>query len=135
MDNFELHETYASYVPGSNAPGLSIAERLPKKINWCYGGKDHVLKCSDGLVAKHLDLSIAVIEAPYEPKKNYAYLVTAHNHLIAELPKMNQDQPLFYYDILLKDSGFIFLAASHQGDFQLTVDLVTGLVTSIREFR
>ena len=135
MEKFELKENYAPYVSGSNVSGLSVAERLPKKVFWTFGGKEFALECPDGLVAKNFEPNIFVIESPYEIKENRAYVLSADGYLIADLPKKKGDFQLYYYDIMLRGSEVIFLASSNDGDFQLSVDLVSGSVNSINEFR
>lgn len=52
MENFELKEIYAPYMSGANTLGLSVGERLPKKVVWSFNGVEFSLECSDGLVAK-----------------------------------------------------------------------------------
>lgn len=135
MKKFELKEFYAPYASGNNPSVLSVGDRLPKKIVWSSEGKEFALECSDGLVAKIFEPNIFVIESPYEIKKNRAYVLSADCHLVADLPKEKGGLQFYYYDILLRGSEVIFLASSHNGDFQLSVDLVSGAVISIREFR
>lgn len=129
-----LYQTRATYVSGSGSSGVSVGERLPKKIVWSSEGKEFKIECSYGLVAKIFESNIFVIESPYE-KKNRAYVLSADNYLIADLPKEKGGLQFYYYDILLRGSEVIFLASSHNGDFQLSVDLASGAVISIREFR
>lgn len=135
MEKFELKEIYASYLSGTNTSSLSVGERLPKKVVWSFGGKEFALECFDGLVVRNFEANIFVIESPYEIKKNRAYVLSADGHRIADLPKMKGDLQFCYYDIFLRGSEAIFLASSNDGDSQLSVDLVSGAVISIREFR
>lgn len=135
MENFELKEIYAPYISGANTLGLSVGERLPKKVVWSFNGVEFSLECSDGLVAKNFQSNIFVIEAPYEIKKNRAYVLSADGHRIADLPNNKGDVQLSYYDIFLRGSEAIFLASSNDGDLQLSFDPSSGAVTSISEFR
>lgn len=135
MENFELKEIYAPYMSGANTLGLSVGERLPKKVVWSFNGVEFSLECSDGLVAKNFQSNIFVIEAPYEIKKNRAYVLSADGHRIADLPNNKGDVQLSYYDIFLRGSEAIFLASSNDGDLQLSFDPSSGAVTSISEFR
>lgn len=98
-------------------------------------GKEFVLECSDGLVAKIFESNIFVIESPYKIKKNRAYVLSADNYLIADFPKDKGGLQFCYYDILLRGSEVMFLAASNNSDFQLSIDLASVAVISIREFR
>lgn len=135
MENFELKEIYAPYMSGANTLGLSVGERLPKKVVWSFNGVEFSLECSDGLVAKNFQSNIFVIEAPYEIKKNRAYVLSADGHRIADLPNNKGDVQFCYYDIFLRGSEAIFLASSNDGDLQLSFDPGSGAVTSISEFR
>jgi hypothetical protein len=135
MENFELKESYAPYVSGSNSASLSVADRLPRKVVWSFDGKEFELECSDGLVARNFESNIFVIESPYEIKNNRAYVLAPDKRLIADLPKKSNGASFFYYDILRRDSEAIFLASSNSGDFQLMIDFVTGAVLKIQEFR
>lgn len=135
IKKLNLYQTRATYVSGSDSSGVSVGERLPKKVICSSEGKEFVLECSDGLVAKIFEPNIFVIESPYEIKKNRAYVLSADCHLIADLPKEKSGLQFYYYDILLRGSEVVFLASSNNGDFQLSVDLISGAVISIREFR
>ena len=161
--NFELKESFASYVSLSDPESLSVSDRLPRKIVWSFQGNRFELECSSGLIAKKFNANILLIEAPYDIKANRAFILTADNRLVADLPKkldglspvyydilpvlsadnrLVADLPkksgsvsLYYYDILLRTREVIFLASSSNGDFQLKIDPVTGSVMSIQEFR
>ena len=92
-------------MSGANTLGLSVGERLPKKVVWSFNGVEFSLECSDGLVAKNFQSNIFVIEAPYEIKKNRAYVLSADGHRIADLPKNKGDVQLFIK--IINDTEFI----------------------------
>lgn len=136
MKRFEVKEDSLPYPPKSNQPGLTVQERLPKKISWKdFTGIERSIECEEGVVAKKFEHTIGVIEAPYVASKNSAYLVTPENVLIAKLPLTHGGQALAYFDILVRSSELIFLAASNHGDFQISVVPENGSINSIKEFR
>lgn len=135
MDNFELKESFASYVSLSDPESLSVADRLSGKIVWSFEGNRFELECSSGLIAKKFNTNILLIEAPYDIKANRAYILAADNRLVADLPKKWDGLSLVYYDILSGDVDMAFLASSDCGDFRVKVDPTTGSIISIREFR
>ena len=136
MKRFELKKDSLPYPPKSNQSGLNVQECLPKKISWeDLKGVKRSIECEEGVVAKQFEHTIGVIEAPYVASKNSAYLVTLENVLIAKLPLTHGGQALAYFDILVRSSELIFLAASNHGDFQISVVPEDGLVNSIKEFR
>lgn len=59
IKRLKLYQTRATYVSGSDSSGVSVGERLPKKIVWSSEGKEFV------------------IESSYEIKKNRAYVLSA----------------------------------------------------------
>jgi hypothetical protein len=135
MENFELKESFASYVSLSDPESLSVADRLPRKIVWSFEGNGFELECSSGLIAKKFNTNILLIEAPYDIKANRAYILAADNRLVSNLPKKWNGLSLVYYDILSGDVDMVFLASSDCGDFRVKVDPTTGSIISIREFR
>jgi len=42
---------------------------------------------------------------------------------------------MVYYDILCLGAGVVFLASTNAGDVRLNIDLITGKILSMREFR
>lgn len=135
MEKFELRENYTAYASSSNPAGLSVRDRLPRSIDWSYGGTEFKLECSDGLIAKFFEPNIFVIEAPYVTEKNRARIFSVDGKIVADLPRVVDCRAMIYYDILSLGAEVVFLASTNAGDLRLNIDLITGKILSIREFR
>jgi hypothetical protein len=137
VDDFTVVERLPGYDVMNNPQRLTVAELIPIGVNWKSGGIFRSIQNQDGVIGVLLrDLSgIAIVEAPYDPSSNKAYIIDSDGKIRAHInPQINLDH-LMFYDVLYTRGTLAFLAAAANHDVRVEVNDVDGIVSRIAESR
>ncbi|MGZ2743106.1 hypothetical protein [Burkholderia stagnalis] len=122
----------------NNPLRLTVAQLVPVGVTWRAAGVQHVICNESGVIGRVLDdaSGIAVVEAPFDPSTNRAYLVDADGSLRGNVPGGGGVERLMFYDVVESVNGAVaFLAAACGKDVRLEVRQADGTVTRVVNIR
>lgn len=78
---------------------------------------------------------IAVVEGPYDPSANRAYIVNAEGSLRAEIAAQIRAEGVMFYDVIEANGSVAFLAAAPGRDVRIEVREADGAIEQVTENR
>ncbi|MFM0157487.1 hypothetical protein PQQ99_37090 [Paraburkholderia sediminicola] len=105
--DLRIVERNPGYDRENNPLRLTVAELTPVELTWQSAGIHHSIRNPAGVIGRLLrDASgITVVEAPYEPSGNRAYIANADGSLRAQIPAQIGAERVAYYDVRLLNSS------------------------------
>ncbi|PRX34372.1 hypothetical protein B0G75_102404 [Paraburkholderia sp. BL18I3N2] len=97
--DLRIVDHHPGYDKVNNPLLLSVAELAPVGLTWQSGGVQHAIRSQAGVSGRLLgDASgIAVVEGPYDPSANRAYIVNADGSSRARIPaQIGAERVMFY---------------------------------------
>ncbi|MDR6478929.1 hypothetical protein ABIE53_000347 [Burkholderia sp. OAS925] len=137
ISDVRIVDRYPGYDKVNNPQRLSVAELAPVGLTWQSGGVQHAIHNQAGVSGRLLgDASgIAVVEGPYDPSANRAYIVNADGSLRARIPAQIGAERVMFYDVIEANGSVAFLAAAPGRDVRLEVREADGALVQVTESR
>jgi hypothetical protein len=137
VNDFTVVERLPGYDVMNNPQRLTVAELTPIGVNWKSGGIFRSIQSQDGVIGVLLrGLSgIAIVEAPYDPSSNKAYIIDSDGKVRAHVKSQMNLGHLMFYDVLYTRGSLVFLAAAANNDVRVEVNDVDGIVLRVAESR
>jgi hypothetical protein len=135
--DLRIVDRHPGYDKVNNPQRLSVAELAPVGLTWQSGGVQHTIHSQAGVSGRLLgDASgIAVIEGPYDPSANRAYIVNADGSLRARFPTQIGAECVRFYDVIEANGSVAFLAAVPGRDVRIEVREADGAMVQVTESR
>ncbi|RQR60761.1 hypothetical protein DIE18_13695 [Burkholderia sp. Bp9125] len=134
VTDYAIIERRPGYDAANNPLRLTVAQLTPVGVTWRADGVQHVIRNESGVIGRVLDdaSGIAVVEAPFDPSANRAYLVDADGSLRRIVPAGSGTERLMFYDVVESVNATVaFLAAASGKDVRLEVREADGTVTGL----
>jgi len=137
ISDVRIVDRYPGYDKVNNPQRLSVAELVAVGLTWQSGGVQHAIHNQAGVSGRLLgDASgIAVVEGPYDPSANRAYIVNADGSLRARIPAQIGAERVMFYDVIEANGSVAFLAAAPGRDVRLEVREADGAPVQVTESR
>jgi hypothetical protein len=116
--DLRIVDRHPGYDKVNNPQRLSVAELAPVGLTWQSGGVQH-----------------AVVEGPYDPSANRAYIVNADGSLRAQIPAQIGGDRVMFYDVIEANGSVAFLAAAPGRDVRIEVREADGAIVQVTESR
>ncbi|WP_421378577.1 hypothetical protein ACOCG7_30930 [Paraburkholderia sp. DD10] len=135
--DLRIVDRHPGYDKVNNPQRLSVAELAPVGFTWQSGGVQHAIHSLAGVSGRLLgDASgIAVVEGPYDPSANRAYIVNADGSLRAKIPAQIGGERVMFYDVIEANGSVAFLAAAPGRDVRIEVREADGAIVQVTESR
>ena len=140
ISNFEKIEQFENYNKNTNHLHLSVYDLLPIGVKWNYNGKKYIIKNGNKIEALLLNnnVSIAIIEEPYNIIKNKAYIINGNNEIeydLKELLRENKNliteydiKDFFIYEIHYIDSELYCFINIDEFDYRFSLNVLNGKI-------
>jgi hypothetical protein len=137
ITDLRIVERHPGYDKVNNPQRLTVSELTPVGLTWQSGGAQHAIQVQAGVSGIPLDdaSGIAVVEAPYEPSGNRAYIANADGSLRAQIPAQIGAERVMFYDVIKVNGSVAFLAAAPGRDVRIEVREADGVVVRVTESR
>jgi hypothetical protein len=135
--DLRILERNPGYDRENNPRRLTVAELTPVELTWKSDGIHRSIRNLAGVIGRLLrDASgIAVVEAPYNPSGNRAYIANADGSFRAQIPAQIGAERVTFYDVVETKGSVAFLAAASGRDVRIEVRQADGVVTRVAESR
>jgi hypothetical protein len=137
LSDFQVIERIPGYDKMLNPRKLSIAELVPVGLNWKFMGAQKNISANEGIDGIPLidGTGIAVVEAPFDPASNCAYIVNSDGTIRSRINSRSALGHAMFYDVIYQNGQLTFLAAISNRDYQIVVREADGYALRVTETR